>query len=99
MRHDEFPLFEIHKGKASIKLYPSGIEVANTSESITYLPLSHVELRVLADEISKNMEAALAARAIAELKETKPVKLAGLLTLFDMMDADTITNIFYGKLD
>lgn len=45
------------------------------------------------------MEAALAARAISELKETKPVKLAGLLPLFDMMDADTIANIFYGKLD
>ena len=50
-------------------------------------------------EISKNMEVALAARAIAELKETKPVKLAGLFPLFDMMDTDTIANIFYGKLD
>ena len=95
----ETPLFELHKTNSFVKLYPSGIEVANTSESITYLPLSHVELRALADEISKNMEVALAARAIAELKETKPVKLAGLFPLFDMMDTDAIANIFYGKLD
>lgn len=78
MQPNETSLFEIHKDDTFIKLYPSGIEVANTSESITYIPLSHVELRAFADEISKNMEAALAARAIAELKETKPVKLAGL---------------------
>ena len=95
----ESSLFEIHKDDTFIKLYPSGIEVANTSESITYIPLSHVELRALADEISKNMEAALAARAISELKETKPVKLAGLFPLFDMMDADTLSNIYYDKLD
>lgn len=95
----ETPLFEIHKTNSFVKLYPSGIEVANTSKSITYLPLSHVELRVLADEISKNMEVALAARAIAELKETKPAELEKLRLLFDMMDADTIANIFYGKLD
>jgi hypothetical protein len=99
MRHDEFPLFEIHKGKASIKLYPSGLEIDNTIGNSSYFRLSHVELRALADEISKNMEVALAARAIAELKETKPVKLAGLFPLFDMMDTDTIANIFYGKLD
>lgn len=99
MQHKENPLFEIHKDDTFIKLYPSGIEVANTSESITYIPLSHVELRVLADEISKNMEAALAARAIATLKNTKPAELKSLLPLFDMMDIDTITNIFYGKLD
>lgn len=95
----ETPLFELHKTNSFVKLYPSGIEVANTSQSITFLPLSHVELRALADEISKNMEAALAARAISELKETKPAELKSLLTLFDMMDADTISNIFYGKLD
>lgn len=95
----ESSLFEIHKTNSFVKLYPSGIEVANTSQSITFLPLSHVELRVLANEISKNMEAALAARAISELKETKPVELKSLLPLFDMMDVDTISNIFYGKLD
>ena len=53
----------------------------------------------MADEISKNVEAALAASAIAELKETKPAELKKLLPLFDMMDADTIANIYYGKLD
>lgn len=95
----ESSLFEIHKDDTFIKLYPSGIEVANTSQSITFLPLSHVELRALADEIRKNMEAALAARAISELKETKPAELKSLLPLFDMMDVDTISNIFYGKLD
>ena len=64
MQPNETPLFELHKTNSFVKLYPSGIEVANTSESITYIPLSHVELRALADEISKNMEAALTARAI-----------------------------------
>ena len=99
MQPEESSLFEIHKDNTFIKLFPSGIEVANTSESITYIPLNHVELQALANEIIKNVETALAARAIAELKETKPVKLAGLLPLFDMLDADSLANIFYGKLD
>jgi hypothetical protein len=100
MQHKESSLFEIHgDNNTFIKLYPSGIEVANTSESITYIPLSHVELRALANEINKNTKAAMVARAIAELKNTKPAELKGLLTLFDMMDADTIANIYYGKLD
>ena len=92
MQPKESSLFEIHKDDTFIKLYPSGIEVANTSESITYLPLSHVELRALANEINKNMKAAMVARAISILKNTKPTKLKDLLTLFDMMDADTKAN-------
>nr|DAV79340.1 MAG TPA: hypothetical protein [Caudoviricetes sp.] len=99
MQPKESSLFEIHGDNTFIKLFPSGIEVANTSESITYIPLSYTEMLKFANEIIKNIKAALAARAIAELKETKPAELKSLLPLFDMMDADTIANIYYGKLD
>lgn len=34
----ETPLFELHKTNSFVKLYPSGIEVANTSESISGCP-------------------------------------------------------------
>lgn len=99
MRHDEFPLFEIHKGKASIKLYPSGIEIDNTIGNSSYFRLSHAEMQVLAKEMSQYATKTFVARAISELKETKPVKLAGLFPLFDMLDADSLANIYYGKLD
>ena len=99
MRHDEFPLFEIHKGKASIKLYPSGIEVDNTIGNSAYFRLSHTEMQVLAKEMSEYATKTFVDRAIAELKETKPAELKGLHPLFDMLDVETLSNIYYGRLD
>lgn len=99
MRHDEFPLFEIHKGKASIKLYPSGIEVDNTIGNSSYFRLSHTEMQVLAKEMSEYATKTFVGRAIAEMKETKTAELKGLHPLFDMLDVDTLSNIYYGRLD
>lgn len=99
MRHNEFPLFEIHKGKASIKLYPSGIEVDTTIGNSSYFRLSYTEMQVLAKEMSEYATKTFVGRAIAELKETKPAELKGLRPLFDMLDVDTLTNIYYGRLD
>ena len=99
MRNEESSLFEIHKGKASIKLYPSGIEVDNTIGNSSYFRLSHTEMQVLAKEMNQYATKTFVDRAIAELKETKPAELKGLHPLFDMLDVDTLTNIYYGRLD
>jgi hypothetical protein len=95
----ETPLFEIHKTNSFVKLYPSGIEVANTSESITYLQLSHIEMIEFANGILEHVNRALVHSAIVELKKTKPAELKGLHALFDMLSVENISNIYYGKMD
>lgn len=99
MQPKESSLFEIHGDNTFIKLFPSGIEVANTSESITYIPLNHIEMIEFANGILEHVNRALVHSAIVELKETKPAGLEGLHTLFDMLSVENISNIYYGKMD